>query len=106
MQSDVIRPPADGRAAALTHLCWQAAYGRTFFPHEALYGRVRERLIDAHRREAEARAGGGAAHIAPALVLLAGVVALGVERVPGVLGWVIAGAGATWLLGSMLSRRG
>ncbi|MBK9250428.1 MAG: ubiquinone biosynthesis regulatory protein kinase UbiB [Proteobacteria bacterium] len=61
---------------------------------------------DAHRREAEARAGGGAAHIAPALVLLAGVVALGVERVPGVLGWTIAGAGATWLLGSMLSRRG
>jgi len=51
MQFDVIRPHTDNRSAALTHLCWQAAYGRTFFPHEALYDRVRERLIDAHRRE-------------------------------------------------------
>jgi len=32
------------------HLCWQAAVGREFFADPSLYGRVRERLIDAHRR--------------------------------------------------------
>jgi ubiquinone biosynthesis protein len=52
---------------------------------------------DAHRREAEARTRGGAAHIAPALVLLAGVVALGVERIPALLGWVITLIGGAWL---------
>jgi hypothetical protein len=57
---------------------------------------------DAHRREAEARAGGGAAHIAPALVLLAGVVALGVERIPALLGWAIAVIGGAWLAFSIL----
>lgn len=51
MQSDVVRPLADSQVPALTHLCWQAAYGRSFFLHDTLYDRVRERLIDAHRRE-------------------------------------------------------
>jgi phosphoribosylcarboxyaminoimidazole (NCAIR) mutase len=32
------------------HLCWQAAVGREFFPHPSLHARIRERLIDAHRR--------------------------------------------------------
>jgi ubiquinone biosynthesis protein len=53
---------------------------------------------DAHRREAEGRAHGGGSHIAPALVLLAGVVALGVERIPAGLGWATAIAGCAWLL--------
>ncbi len=30
------------------HLCWQAAVGRQFFADEALYARVRTRLIEAH----------------------------------------------------------
>lgn len=37
-------------ATTAWHLCWQAAVGRELFAHPALYGRVRERLIDAHRR--------------------------------------------------------
>lgn len=32
------------------HLCWQAAVGREFFVHPALYPRIRERLIQAHNR--------------------------------------------------------
>jgi len=32
------------------HLCWQAAVGRVLFVEPWLYRRVRERLIDAHRR--------------------------------------------------------
>ena len=43
--------------------------------------------------------------IAAAIVLLAGVVALAVARVPGWLGWVITLCGATWLLGETLRRR-
>lgn len=31
------------------HLCWQAAVGREFFPAPSLRGRIRGRLIDAHR---------------------------------------------------------
>ena len=41
----------DGDASArptLWHLCWQAAVGREFFAHPALYGRIRQRLIHAH----------------------------------------------------------
>lgn len=34
---------------AIWHVCWQAAVGREFFSDETLYGRVRSRLIDAHR---------------------------------------------------------
>ena len=37
-----------GAAPTLWHLCWQAAVGRDFFAHPALYARVRERLIQAH----------------------------------------------------------
>ncbi len=33
------------------HLCWQAAIGREFFADASLYGRVRDRLIDAHQRQ-------------------------------------------------------
>ncbi len=42
--------------------------------------------------------------IAPALVLLAGVVALTAERVPAVLGWVIVVVGAVWLAATTISR--
>jgi ubiquinone biosynthesis protein len=57
---------------------------------------------DAHKRAAERNAGNAARHIAPALVLLTGVVALGIARIPAVLGWVIVVAGATWLASSLL----
>jgi ubiquinone biosynthesis protein len=41
---------------------------------------------------------------AAAVVLLAGVLALGVERIPGWLGWTVAAIGAIWLLaGALLS---
>jgi hypothetical protein len=61
---------------------------------------------DAHRRAVEsATAGAGAWHIAPALVLLAGVLALGVARIPAVMGWAIVVAGAAWLLDSVLRGR-
>ncbi|CAN5888504.1 hypothetical protein BH11PSE8_BH11PSE8_32930 [soil metagenome] len=36
--------------ATVWHLCWQAAMGREFFVHPSLYARVRERVIEAHRR--------------------------------------------------------
>jgi ubiquinone biosynthesis protein len=42
--------------------------------------------------------------IAPALVLLAGVVALTAERIPAVLGWVIVVVGAAWLVSTALGR--
>lgn len=32
------------------HICWQAAVGRDLFAEVALYARVRERILDAHRR--------------------------------------------------------
>jgi ubiquinone biosynthesis protein len=59
---------------------------------------------DAHRREEQSAARGPGRHIAPALVLLAGVVALGVERIPAALGWVIAIAGGAWLVAGVLRR--
>jgi hypothetical protein len=40
-----------GESPTMWHLCWQAAVGRVLFVDPALYRRVRERLIDAHRRE-------------------------------------------------------
>jgi ubiquinone biosynthesis protein len=43
--------------------------------------------------------------IAASVVLLAGVVALAVERVPEWLGWTITAAGAAWLLAEALRRR-
>jgi ubiquinone biosynthesis protein len=59
---------------------------------------------DAHRRETE-RARAGTSPIAPALVLLAGVMALGAERIPALLGWMVAGAGGAWLIASLVRRR-
>ena len=59
---------------------------------------------DAHRRQEQSAARGPGRHIAPALVLLAGVVALGVERIPAALGWVIAIAGGAWLVAGLLRR--
>jgi ubiquinone biosynthesis protein len=59
---------------------------------------------DAHRLQMRA-AGGPARQVAPALVLLAGVVALGVERIPAVLGWGIAMTGAAWLIVSVARAR-
>lgn len=45
-------PPkaAPAGAATVWHVCWQAAVGRQLFADPALYAKVRERLIDAHRR--------------------------------------------------------
>lgn len=40
----------DGGDASVWHLCWQAAVGCELFADESLYPRVRERLLDAHRR--------------------------------------------------------
>jgi ubiquinone biosynthesis protein len=62
---------------------------------------------DAHRATVVVAppAARGSGAIAPALVLLTGVLALGVERVPSALGWVIAAAGASWLLVSAWRRR-
>jgi len=57
---------------------------------------------DAHKRAAARGNDGAARHIAPALVLLTGVVALGVARIPAVMGWVIVVTGATWLASSLL----
>jgi ubiquinone biosynthesis protein len=57
---------------------------------------------DAHKRAAAGNADGGSRHIAPALVLLAGIVALGVARIPTALGWVIVAAGTAWLAFSLL----
>jgi hypothetical protein len=37
-------------------------------------------------------------------VLLAGVLALGVERIPGWLGWTMAAIGAIWLLAGALKK--
>jgi ubiquinone biosynthesis protein len=58
---------------------------------------------DSHR-VAPQRPATTARAIAAALVLLAGVVALGVERIPAPLGWATAGAGALWLIWSAVSR--
>jgi ubiquinone biosynthesis protein len=51
-----------------------------------------------------ARAMGRGGQIAGAIVLLAGVVALGVQRVPETLGWLITAAGAAWLLAEAMRR--
>ena len=48
---------------------------------------------------------GAGGQIAAALVLLAGIVALGVDRIPEVLGWCITVAGAALLLAEALRRR-
>ncbi len=42
---------------------------------------------------------------AAALLLLAGVIALGVERIPTALGWTLASLGAAWLLAAALTSR-
>ncbi|MFM1886161.1 MAG: hypothetical protein RL026_1318 [Pseudomonadota bacterium] len=46
----------------------------------------------------------GAPLIAAALVLVAGVMALGIERVPPAAGWILAFAGAAWLCLEVLRR--
>jgi hypothetical protein len=51
---------------------------------------------DAHRRRQQADR--SQRLIAPALVLLAGMVALAAPRVPAALAWGVAIAGAAWLL--------
>src|SRR5688572_4418845 len=40
-----------GGAPTMWHLCWQAAVGREFFADPSLYGRIRARLIGAHRHQ-------------------------------------------------------
>jgi ubiquinone biosynthesis protein len=52
---------------------------------------------DAHQAS---RRGAGAAdrRIAPALLLLTGVVALAAERIPAAVGWIMAALGAAWLV--------
>ena len=60
---------------------------------------------DAHRTErTESPRNSGPALIAPSLVLLAGVVALSAARIPAALGWIIALAGALWLVRNLLRR--
>jgi hypothetical protein len=59
---------------------------------------------DAHRRREQSAAHAPGRHIAPALVLLAGVVALGVDRIPVALGWVITIAGGAWLAAGLFRR--
>jgi ubiquinone biosynthesis protein len=64
----------------------------------------------AHREDpaapaAAANAPGRGGQVAAALVLLAGIVALGVNRIPEVLGWFITVAGASLLLADALRRR-
>lgn len=49
--SDVAMPETPSGGATMWHVCWQAALGREFFPHPALYGRIRRRLLEAHRRK-------------------------------------------------------
>jgi ubiquinone biosynthesis protein len=64
---------------------------------------------DAHRVAAVSvvvtRPGQRANTTAAALALLAGVVALGVERVPAALGWTLAAVGAVWLLAAAMNAR-
>jgi ubiquinone biosynthesis protein len=43
--------------------------------------------------------------IAPALVLLAGVIALSAERIPAAAGWIVTALGAIWLAVSLLGPR-
>ena len=52
-----------------------------------------------------ANASSRSGQVAAALVLLAGIVALGVNRIPEVLGWFITAAGASLLLTDALRRR-
>ncbi|MGC4029101.1 MAG: ubiquinone biosynthesis regulatory protein kinase UbiB [Steroidobacteraceae bacterium] len=60
---------------------------------------------DAHRRAHRRTALRSTACIAPAMVLLAGVVALTTERIPAPLGWITAGIGALWLAAAALLFR-
>jgi len=59
---------------------------------------------DAHRTSERRERSGTPALIAPALVLLAGIVALSAARIPAVLGWIISAAGAIWLLRNATRR--
>ncbi len=61
---------------------------------------------DAHRvagRVVHSRARGADA-VAAALVLLTGMLALGMQRIPAPLGWIITAIGAVWLIRSALAR--
>jgi drug/metabolite transporter superfamily protein YnfA len=58
---------------------------------------------DAHR--VAARSQRSVSAIAPALVLLAGVVALTAERVPDVMGWGLTAVGGVWLVVSVVKAR-
>jgi len=60
---------------------------------------------DAHRLDRDGGRGLEGGAIAPALLLLAGVIALAAERVPALVGWVIGGAGAAWLVVRALRPR-
>jgi ubiquinone biosynthesis protein len=59
---------------------------------------------DAHRTVNPANRNANPALIAPALVLLAGVVALSAARIPAPLGWITAAAGALWLVRNAIRR--
>jgi ubiquinone biosynthesis protein len=54
---------------------------------------------DVHRRPARDNS------IAAALVLLAGVIGLSVERIPAAVAWIAVGIGAVWLLSGVMLRR-
>jgi len=59
---------------------------------------------DAHRSTQVESRSPGPALIAPALVLLAGVVALSTARIPAALGWFVAIAGTIWLVRNVIRR--
>jgi ubiquinone biosynthesis protein len=83
---------AEAAPAALRQLLVQAAEPR---PSAAPFASDAERTQAASPPRRAARAGNT---VAAALVMLAGTLALGVQRVPAPLAWIIAGAGLLWLL--------
>lgn len=48
MEQDA-EPQPDREMPPTWHLCWQAAVGREFFPEASLRGRIRDRVIAAHK---------------------------------------------------------
>jgi ubiquinone biosynthesis protein len=83
---------AEAAPAALRQFLVQAAEPR---PSAAPFASDAERTSQATPPPRPLRTGNT---VAAALVMLAGTLALGVQRVPAPLAWIIASAGALWLL--------
>jgi ubiquinone biosynthesis protein len=88
----------DAAPAALRQIMLQAAEPK---PSAAAFA------SDAHRAAGPAppRRSGTGNPVAAALVLLAGVVALSVDRIPAPLGWAVAAIGALWLIRAAITRQ-